>query len=309
MTEEVVIEEETSWHSYPKVYAMGHAAIAELLFDEIHVEEKIDGSQFSFGRFGGELKVRSKRVAMEVEAPEKMFSKAVEVAKALPLTDGYTYRAEYLQKPKHNALAYDRIPDSHLMVFDINTGHEHYMSYEEKAKECERVGLECVPRLYKGKLTSSAQLLSYLESPSCLGGVKPEGVVVKNYKRFSRDGKAMIGKYVSEAFKEVHKSSWSKSNPSQGDFIKDLAEKYRHVGRWMKAVQRLEEEGALEHSPRDIGKLMKEVPVDIRDECRDEIMEALYKHFWPQIHRVTVRGLPQWYKERLLERQFEGGES
>ncbi len=38
-----------SWHSYPKIYGLGHKAITELLSDNVMVEEKIDGSQFSFG--------------------------------------------------------------------------------------------------------------------------------------------------------------------------------------------------------------------------------------------------------------------
>lgn len=37
--------------SYPKIYNMGHAAIAELLLGEVTVEEKVDGSQISFGIF------------------------------------------------------------------------------------------------------------------------------------------------------------------------------------------------------------------------------------------------------------------
>jgi hypothetical protein len=41
----------TSWHSYPKLYAMGHRAIADLLLDDVIVQEKVDGSQFSFGLF------------------------------------------------------------------------------------------------------------------------------------------------------------------------------------------------------------------------------------------------------------------
>lgn len=59
----------TSWHSYPKVYALGHRALAELLLDEVLVEEKIDGSQFSFGRFGGDLKARSKGCQLNVDYP------------------------------------------------------------------------------------------------------------------------------------------------------------------------------------------------------------------------------------------------
>ena len=40
-----------SWHSFPSVYAVGHAALADLFLDDVIVEEKVDGSQFSFGLF------------------------------------------------------------------------------------------------------------------------------------------------------------------------------------------------------------------------------------------------------------------
>ena len=36
--------------SYPKVYAIGHRAIGDIFKDTVLVEEKIDGSQFSFGK-------------------------------------------------------------------------------------------------------------------------------------------------------------------------------------------------------------------------------------------------------------------
>jgi ATP-dependent RNA circularization protein (DNA/RNA ligase family) len=35
--------------SYPSIYALGHRAIRELFDGPVVVEEKIDGSQFSFG--------------------------------------------------------------------------------------------------------------------------------------------------------------------------------------------------------------------------------------------------------------------
>ena len=111
----------SSWHSYPSIYALGHAAVAELLLDPVVAEEKIDGSQYSFGRFSGALKVRSKGKQMIVESPEKIFRKAVEYVATLDLRDGWTYRGEVLDKPKHNALAYDRVPKGNVILFDINT--------------------------------------------------------------------------------------------------------------------------------------------------------------------------------------------
>src|SRR5262249_8091488 len=122
----------TSWHSYPSAKALGHAMVRELLLDPGIVEEKIDGRQFSWGVLGGEFKCRSKGAVLNLFAPEKMFVAAIEVVKSLPLKDGWTYRAEYLARPKHNVLAYDRIPEKHLIIFDINPSHEAYLPWEEK---------------------------------------------------------------------------------------------------------------------------------------------------------------------------------
>lgn len=296
----------SSWHSYPKVYNIGHPAIVDLLADDVIVEEKIDGSQFSFGIFGGDIKVKSKSNEMIVDAPEKMFQRAVDTVLAIApmLHDGWTYRAEYLQKPKHNVLAYDRIPNNHLILFDVNTDEEAYLCYDEKYAESERLGLECVPLLKFGTLNAIEQMTELLETVSVLGGQKVEGVVIKNYQRFGRDGKVLMGKHVSEAFREVHKKDWKLSNPGRNDVVAVLQNKYRTEARWNKAVQHLRERGELENDPRDIGKLMKECQLDTMNECAEEIRDALFRWAWPQIGRAITRGLPEWYKNSLMERQF-----
>ncbi|KKK80799.1 hypothetical protein LCGC14_2819850, partial [marine sediment metagenome] len=70
--------------SYGKVYNIGHAAVVELFDDEVTVEEKIDGSQFSFGVDAvGELACRSKGAVIDVDAPPKLFAGAVETARSL----------------------------------------------------------------------------------------------------------------------------------------------------------------------------------------------------------------------------------
>lgn len=292
--------------SYPKIYALGHTAINELLFDSVTVEEKVDGSQFSMARLNGELHVRSKGAVMYPDAPEKMFSAAVDVAKSLDLKDGYIYRGEYLRSPKHNTLAYDRIPKNHIILFDIcKIGEESYMDYWRKVDEAERLGLETVPLLYEGKVESSEQLFEFLERTSILGGQKIEGFVIKNYHRYGIDKKILIGKYVSEAFKEVHQGEWRDSNPTRTDILQKLIQSYKTPARWNKAIQHLKEDGKLEGSPRDIGNLIKEVQRDVFDECYDEIKTILFNHFAPQIKRGIVGGLPEWYKQELTKKQFE----
>lgn len=295
-----------SWSSYPKVWNLGHAAVEELFNDEVIVEEKIDGSQFSFGVFNGNLRCRSRGQEIILDAPEEMFIEAAEKAKELEkhLVDGWTYRAEYLKKPKQNTLVYDRIPNGHLIIFDINDGYESYLDYSQKEEESTRLGLESVPILHVGTISDSKGLLSLMETTSILGGQKIEGFVVKNYSRFGPDGKALFGKHVSEEFKEIHKKSWKDRHPGGKDIIEELAERYKTEARWNKAVLHLRERGELDGSPKDIGPLMKEVHQDVLEECRDEIGEILFKWAWRRLGRKLTGGLPDWYKDRLVKEQF-----
>jgi len=292
--------------SYPSIYAVGHRAIQDIFKDEVFIEEKIDGSQFSFMYSNGELLCRSKGTQIIVDAPEKMFAKAVETARSFAgiANDGWIYRCEYLSKPKHNTLCYGRAPDKNLILFDVVVGIEKYLSYNTKTDEAKRLGLECVPLLFKGIVKDIEAFNELLERKSILGGCDIEGMVIKNYKLFTQEKKIALAKYVSEKFKEKHQTDWKKANPTRTDMVQMLIVEYRNENRWEKAIQHLRDDGKLEHSPRDIGMLIKEVPEDILKECKDEIKEQLFKHFWPQVRRGVTAGLPEWYKQKLAESAF-----
>lgn len=290
--------------SYPSVYAIGHKAITELLRGSVIIEEKVDGSQFSMCRTNGVLSCRSKGKDLLVDAPEKMFMKAVATAKSLDLMDGWTYRCEYLQSPKHNTLAYERTPKGHLIVFDIMIGPESYLSPFCKETESLRIGLECVPLLFHGLVESFDSLTQLLNRTSCLGGCKIEGFVVKNYDLFTVDKKVAVGKYVSEDFKERHGVEWRKSNPTQGDIVETLIKSLRTEARWSKAIQHLRDDGKLTDTPQDIGPLLQEVQSDVEKEESDAVKDALFRHFWPQIKRRIANGFPEFYKERLAKSAF-----
>lgn len=297
----------TSWHSYPSPKQLGHGMIMDLLKDPVIVEEKLDGSQFSFGVFGGELKCRSKGAQLNLFAPEKMFIQGIEQVKAMQseLKDGWTYRCEYFQKPKHNSLAYSRIPVKHLMVLDINDGHETYLSYSAKKEEAARIGLETTPLLYEGEIHDPSIVRELLNLESVLGGAKIEGVVIKNYKRFTVDGKAMMGKFVSEEFKEIHGGEWRKENPDTGDIIDQLVARYRTPARWQKAVQHLKEAGKIQGQLSDLQHMFPEVVADTQRECEQEVKEILFKWAWSKVARSLTGGMPDWYKEQLMKSQFE----
>jgi hypothetical protein len=293
--------------SYPSIFALGHRYIADIFLDPVLVEEKVDGSQFSFGLIGGEIVMKSKGAAVTQESPEGMFKLAARSVSELAgdLRPGFTYRCEYLQKPKHNTLCYGRVPARNMIVFDINTGTETYLSRAEKEAESQRLGLEIVPRLFEGMVASPESLFSLLENESVLGGCKIEGIVVKNYNRFGIDKKVLMGKYVSEAFKESHGKEWRANNPVITDIVDRLILTLKTEARWQKAVQHLNEAGTLEGSPRDIGNLIGEVKRDVLKEESEFIKEKLYEWAKDRIARAVTGGLPEWYKKTLVEKSFE----
>lgn len=291
--------------SYPKIFGVGHRALHQALLDPVVVQEKVDGSQFSFGVYGGELKCRSKGAEINIDAPDSMFTKAVETAKELApiLVPGWTYRAEYLQKPKHNTLAYDRVPHKNLILFDVDAGDQDYFDPDKLKQIADCLGLECVPCFIDNERVSLETCRSLLDRVSVLGGQKIEGVVIKNYNRFGDDKKILIGKIVSDQFKELHQVGWKADNPNRLDVVAALIDSLRTPARWQKAIQHLKEAGKLEGSPRDIGPLVKEIQQDIQDECREYISEKLYEWAIGNIRRGVVGGFPEWYKEQLCNEQ------
>lgn len=322
----------SSWHSYPSIYNLGHRAVRDLLTVPHIVEEKVDGSQFSFGLFEDpelvemdvdgsrmELKIRSKGAVMITDAPEKMFSLAADTVKRLAplLHPGWTYRGEYLRTPKHNTLAYDRVPAGNIILFDVSTGEEEWLSPQQKEDEAKRLGLECVPCLhwYSGDPAQTPTTLEKLRdiidnTVSVLGGQKIEGIVVKQLGPdflYGQDRKTLIGKFVSERFKEAHVQAWKVSNPTSGDILLNLGQKYCTQARWMKAIQHLREAGTLTDSPKDIGPLMIEIQKDMGKEEKEAIQRDLWKWAQPHITRAATAGFPEFYKLELLRRQFEGG--
>lgn len=246
------MSENKSWRSYPKIFHVGRSELQEVLSKDILIEEKIDGSQFSWGVFNNELICRSKSVQLNMVAPEKMFIDAIKTIQAMhsegKLKEGWTYRAEYLQRPRHNALCYDRIPKQHLIGFDINRLDGSFCSYEEKSIEFERLDLETVPLIFVGKLNDYSKLRDLLELTSILGKQKIEGVVIKQYELLDKENKPIFGKFVSEEFKEINRGG-GVSKESNEDFIGEISNKYKTSARWNKAIQHLRDQGILSDSP------------------------------------------------------------
>jgi len=298
---------------YPKIFALGHRNVVNIFEDEVEITEKVDGSQFVFGKdMNGKLHIRSKGALIDIENPPQMFQLGVDYVLSIEhkLPADRSYYCEYLNKPKHNTLVYDRVPTNNLVLFGISDFCRTQMCTLHAQLEVEAIALriDAIPLIYSGKLDSAADVLGMMKRKSYLGGkYDVEGIVVKNYhKSIELNGQiypVITGKYVSEAFKEVHNKTWKAENTARGGW--DATVKgYRTEARWMKSIQHLKEDGTLDGSPKDIGPLIKAIHNDIREEEKEILKDILWKQFSPDLFKVATLGFPEWYKKKLLEDSF-----
>lgn len=293
--------------AFPKIFALGTDYIKDILDGEVEITEKIDGSQFGFGRLDGELFVRSKGAMLHFDAPNNMFKEAVEYIASIGhlIPDNMVFHAEYLQTPHHNSLQYERIPKNHLALFSVSDSTDKFYGYIDIKEWAEKFNIDVAPLIFKGIIKHTDEILEIVGShKSYLGNAIAEGVVVKNYnKPFLLGGQpipVMSGKYVSEQFKEVH-NGWKEKHTGRGkwDVFKDG---YKTEARWLKAVQFLRDSGELTETPKDIGKLIARIMEDIEQEEKENIKTFLWSEFGKELLRTAVHGLPEFYKMWLLKK-------
>lgn len=291
---------------FPKILHVGDSQIASLFDGPVEITEKVDGSQLGFGKVAGRLFVRSKGRELDLDNPDRMFIDAVEYIKTIEdrIPDNYTFYGEYLQKPKHNTLAYDKIPQNHIALFGVyNYETKEFYGYDAIDSWAAKLGVDTVPILKAG-MSSPEEVLQLVENQiSFLGGQNIEGVVVKAYKPWEYLGqiplKVMSGKYVTEAFKEVHHKNWKAEHTGKGR-LEVAVSQYRSEARWNKAVQHLRDAGTLTGTLKDIGELIKEVRKDVTEEEKESIKAQLWAIYGEQFTKAATDGLPQWYKEKLV---------
>lgn len=293
---------------YPKIIHFGEE-ITEFFKDgQLHIEEKIDGSQFRIWVDGDTIECGSKGIDWSEERPvDKMFQKVVDIAeetfKGAGLKDTMIF-GEYVAKPKHNTMFYERVPEKFLIIFDVCVKGK-FLCWGDKAIFASSFGFETVPRLWlgNGKDLDMKVIENLLETDSILGREKVEGLVFKNYNKMWQDGyqagKLIMLKYVKEEFKERNKKAWRGS--TKKGLIEVIIEELRTEARWDKAIQHLRDKGELTNSPKDIGNLMKELASDLELEESEQIKKRLLDFFLKEIRKGVIKGFPEYYKKKILE--------
>lgn len=266
----------------------------------VRVDEKIDGSQIQFGVFNGELRIESKSREQHVDNPDKMFKPGVDaiVERASVLRCNYTYIGEYLMKPHHNVLTYDRVPMGNIVVFDIvhpngQTLPPGELEYEVERSSFELIQFEMMDALDAIRIGQTTP--SYFKSQ--LGGPS-EGIVVKTLGKLDE---RIVAKFVSDQFKEVKgdRTSRNIANPGKNVAV-TMANKYCPSARFLKAVQRMKEDGLWTGSMRDIPKLRELVARDLSEECGEQIKAELYELYRKEIQKAALQPVAAWYEQYLF---------
>lgn len=292
--------------AYPKVISFGGRVVLDRNH-EYYVEEKMDGSQFSFGVVDGVLECRSKSVMIDMDSVPGNFLPAVQTAQVLfaegLLNRGLIYRGEAICKPKQNTLTYSRMPRGSIVLFDVEDSNGIPAIRAEKEIEAAAIGLEVVPVLWRGKV-ADLDVAALLDNESYLGGPKIEGFVVKSDEPqwivYGGKEQRLQIKYVSEAFKEFHSKSWRSENPGRKDALSLVVSEIKSEARWHKAIQHMRDEGRLTDSVKDIGPLVAEIQRDLFDDDADEVGRILLKHFRPLLVKEVLRGFAEYYKGQLF---------
>lgn len=279
---------------YPKFPALGQRDVRNIFDGPVEVTEKVDGSQIVFGNVTGELRMCSTGAAIDPAAPAQMFAEGVAYVNTLKLPLGFTYYCEYLRKPRHNVLAYARVPKNHLCLFAVR-GPSGFLGREDLLNEATALDIDPVPALVLGDVQDAEALRMFMGTESYLGGAQIEGVVVKNYNLLTDEGSPLTGKFVSDRFREVAGRPRGPKQPKPG--WEEFVESFRTEARWAKAVQRLRDAGTLKGEMSDIGSLLAEVKKDVALECRAEI-EAFAV---AEVLKRAGAGLPEWWRAELTK--------
>jgi len=322
---------------YPKVKNLGDRALKHLFDGEIELSSKLDGSNwriyldknnlFELGTHNQEgvemLKARIEMTKqnrgkhdmfdLAIEQSEKLIPKLKKIIQKYNL-DNITLYTEYLRTETHGAIHYSRIPKNHLYLFgtiSVKDGIERNLKTKGLIKLANYLDIEPVNILFEGEIHNPEDLEKYLNTDSVLGGTKIEGIVIKNYNQtYPIDllstqayvGFPLMGKLVSDKFREVQDKSWKKQKIPVEDKI---AEMYLTEARFTKAIQHLKEEGKITYEKKDLGVLIPEFINDLLSEEKETIEKMIADEFYEKFKRRCSSFVVHKYVDFLTQKQFQ----
>jgi hypothetical protein len=319
--ENVSISDTKGIPAYPKIYNHYTPEGKQVLASggKFMVQEKIDGSQFSFGLVDGEVVCRSKGVVLDRNGGQ--FSKAVEHVHSIKqnLVPGRIYRGEYLRSKKHNVITYACEPHGNIVLFDVQLPVTDYdtgvTTYKWVRDDYSIEGIawaldvDFAPYIivdakdaWKTEWDASTYFKELAQNWMPRLGGKVEGFVIKPVEPVTdKYGRTLFCKYVTDEFREVHSDGKAKSPHKEYPTIAELA---HNIGadmcteaRFAKTVQAMRDLGVEFPNNKNIGRAVNHFVEDAWLEGRSTFMaavEAEIDTYRKQLTTAASKGFVQY---------------
>lgn len=275
----------SNFYKYPDICRLGSDENRDILaFNEdfIIVEEKFDGGNGCFYlNKDGLIHEQSRNRDLTEEKDEKTFIRQRlalrETLKGKELNPDYLY---YIEWTAQHTISYTNAP--HFIGFDIKLRHNAaneglglFVGRETKEQEFARLGIECIPLVWKG----TANELKKLEITSLIGKSKyyngyMEGVCIKNYSRKDSFGHQLMAKVVRDEFKEANKCVFGGIKHPDSDTCK-IVEQFATEARARKMINYLTKEEGLKLEMA----LMKYLPTRLAKDILKEEFSSIYENY------------------------------
>ncbi len=287
---------------YPKPVAEYKPEAQLILGKRCYVQEKFDGSQFTFAYIEGEFQARSRGQQIVMDTIPALFQASVDGARALcesgELAPNLLYRCEAFKGPKHNTLLYGRAPLNGFIIYDVQDALTNEFWGPKQLASLPQV-VEYAPALETElTFTLRSDLIEWAaeraQGQSKLGG-PIEGFV---FKEHSPNPERAIVKVVRDEFKELHKGNEEYIRTGSKSGLDKVLARLAGPARYAKAVSHAQERDELKHGMQDMPVLLQEVHKDL-DSDNADIKEVLWDVFGKEIKRHIGGGLALWYKDML----------
>ena len=120
---------------YPKVVSIGKSEREHFESAYVVIQAKIDGSNVAFTLTEDKtLLFRSRKISIPgLGHAGGYFDALIESITKIKgkLRPGLVYRGEYLRQPRHNRVAYDRVPPNNFVLFDVQDADGNYLDTEK----------------------------------------------------------------------------------------------------------------------------------------------------------------------------------
>jgi hypothetical protein len=276
---------------YPDIERLGNEDNKDILLfpeDTLVIEEKVDGGNGSFW-FDEDSSIHfgSRNRDLTLENDDKAFARQQIQLKehleklnqeGIGLNVDYVYYIEWMAK---HTISYTSAPfviglDIRIKHANNQEGFGFFIGRDAKEQEFKRLGIECVPCIWRGTVKELKELnIRELIPKSKYYDGFAEGIVIKNYTRkHPHENHQLYAKVVRDEFKEDNKAVFGNLKGQITDTHK-IVEEFCTEARIRKAVLKFINEDGLF---LDL-KLMAKVPSYVTKDILKEEFSTIYDKY------------------------------